>query len=58
MPTDADAALISIVNRAINLGHTKVLIPMSLVTAASVEGLETARQLCALNGVRMVGVSG
>lgn len=51
-----DSALLAYVQRAINSGATRITLPLSLVQGASRQALETVRQLCALNGVRIEGV--
>lgn len=51
---DADSALISYVQRAINSGATRIVIPMSLISSASENAISSARQLCAINGVELV----
>jgi hypothetical protein len=51
-----DAALFEYVQRVINSGATRIVLPKSLVEGASREALETVRQLCNLNGVNVEGV--
>jgi len=48
-----DAALLAYVQQAINSGATRIAVPKSLVEGASREALETVRQLCKLNGVKI-----
>lgn len=56
--SESDQLLISYVNSGINAGHRSIAIPRSLLEKASRDAIETVRQLCALNGVRLIVVNG
>lgn len=50
--------LVQYIDKAINIGDTKIPVPASLLSAASPEGLVAASQLCKLNNVEIVVVQG
>lgn len=51
MSFDTDRELINWVQRQINTGATRIMVPGHLVAGASDEALEEIRRLCKLNGV-------
>ena len=58
MKNPSDSNLLQYVNKIINSGSTTIEIPAYLVQAASKGALETVRQLCKLNGVKITNIKG
>ncbi len=46
--------LVNYIDNAINSGDRKILVPASLLSAASPEGLDAVYKLCKLNNVDIV----
>ncbi len=54
MTMDPDMRLVKYIDNAINSGDSNILVPASLLSAASPEGLDAVYKLCKLNDVELV----